>query len=93
MIKVLPFIAEKCQSTLSDNDMMNDFTAWVKKQMANPKMFFLHVAESIVINRGDIRSKYDDMVGFYKTGDYFNMGLDMGEILSEAALGLEPVLI
>merc|ERR1712205_246245 len=86
MIKVLPFIAEKCQSTFSDNDMMNSFTDWVKKQMANEKVFFLHVAESLLINGGDIRSKYEDMVGFYKKGDFFNMGLGMGEILSEAAL-------
>ena len=61
--------------------------------MANPKMFFLHVAESLIVNRGDIRNKFDDMVLNYKASDFFNMGIDMGSLISEAALGSEEKVI
>ena len=72
---------------MSDNDMMNDFEAWVKKQMANPKKFFSHVLESLLVNEGDIKSKFDDMVTNYKAGDFFNTGFDLGTLMSESTLG------
>ena len=69
--------------------MMNDFKAWVEKQIANPKVFIAHVLESLIVNEGDYRSKLNDIIANYKVGDFFNMGIDVGSLMSEATLGAE----
>jgi len=67
--------------------MLSDWKAWVNKQIANPKVFIEHALESLLVNEGDIRQKIDDAINNYKADDFFNMGIDIGSIVSESSLG------
>ena len=55
--------------------------------MANPKVFLEHIVESVIVNRNDIASKAEDMENNYKADDWFNVGIDLGSLLSEGTLG------
>jgi hypothetical protein len=46
-----------------------------------------HALESLVINHAEIASKMSDIVVNYDAGDYYNLGIDIGGLLSETALG------
>jgi hypothetical protein len=67
--------------------MLADWKAWVNNQIANPKVFIEHALESLLVNEGDIRSKMDDAINNYKADDFFNMGIDIGSLISECSLG------
>merc|ERR1712166_202062 len=87
MVKALPKIAEKCPTGFRDIIMLADWKAWVKNQIANPKVFIEHALESLLVNEGDIRSKVEDAINNYKADDFFNMGIDIGSLISESSLG------
>ena len=87
MVQALPKIAEKCPTGFRDITMLADWKAWVENQIANPKVFIEHALESLVANKGDIRSKVEDAINNYKADDFFNMGIDIGSLISEATLG------
>lgn len=43
-----------------------------------------------MVNEADIRSKVDDAINNYKADDFFNLGIDIGSLISETTLGLAP---
>jgi len=85
----LPHFLEKCVTYYEDMQLLQNFTAFIEKEIANPKSFVFHALESLVINHAEIESKMSDIVVNYDAGDYFNLGIDIGGLLSETTLGSE----
>ena len=83
----IPVMMEKCPAAVRDEELVNNWQAWIKKQISNPETLMKHVMESMMVNHNDIIGKESDMEENYKAGDWFNVGIDLGSMMSESTLG------
>ena len=57
--------------------------------MKNAKSFEYHVGKDIMVNGKDIRSEIVEAIKDYKSGDFYNFGVQIGEATAKTVIGQE----
>lgn len=84
----VPTLVEKCPLIFKDVDIYNNGPLqWLEKEIQNPEAFGKHILASLMINGVDIGKHVLDLEKQYKAGDWWQIGYDVGSIVSEGAVG------